>query len=171
MGKKKKIVIPIREGKPTVCIVCGGSLHRKSEHYCSQKCAENQFEKSKENAIPFLSKWKIRKRKEFQDPSIKVRQSTRRKTSDLIKKGKLKRKPCVVCSDRNVLPHHEDYNNPYKIIWMCEKHHKEYHNGEIALFSGKLKWDPKNLIELKGNISFPKKKYQTLQSISEKQNL
>ena len=170
MGKKNKIKIPIRDGKPTACVVCGGTLHRKSEYYCSQQCAERQLVVNGEDAAPFLSKWKIRQRKEFRDPSIKVRQNTRRKTSDLIKKGKLKRKPCVVCGDKNVLPHHEDYNNPFQVIWICEKHHKEYHDGEIALFNGKLKWDPKNLIKLKGNISYPKKKYQTLQKTSEKLN-
>jgi len=90
MGKKKKIKIPIRDGKPAVCVVCGESLHRKSEYYCSQQCAERQSIVVGEDAIPFLSKWKIRKRKGLQDPSIKVRQNTRRKTSDLIKKGKLK---------------------------------------------------------------------------------
>ena len=170
MGKKKKIEIPIRDGKPTACIVCDEKLHRKSEYYCSQQCAERQSEVNGKDAIPFLSKWKMRKRKELRDPSIKVRQNARRKTNELIRKGKLKRKPCVVCGDKNVLPHHEDYNNPFQIIWMCEKHHKEYHDGKISLFNGKLKWDPHNLVELKGNISFPKKKYQILQKASEKQN-
>jgi|GEM_PF-2443773 len=170
MGKRKKIEIPIRDGKPEVCVVCGESLHRKSEYYCSQQCAERQSIVVGEDAIPFLSKWKIRKRKELQDPSIKVRQNTRRKTSDLVKKGKLKRKPCVVCGDKRVIPHHEDYNSPFKVIWMCEKHHKEYHNGEITLFDGKLKWNPENLIKLNGNIPYPMKKYKALQKISENQN-
>ncbi len=35
----------------------------------------------------FLSKWKLRKYKEFKDPLLALRKRTRRKTIDLLKKA------------------------------------------------------------------------------------
>jgi len=119
---------------------------------------------------PFLSKWKIRKRKELEDPLVKIRNKTRRKTNDLIKEGKLRKKPCVVCSGKEVIPHHEDYNNPFKVIWLCEEHHKDYHEGRIALFNSKLRWDPKRLNQIKGKYNYPFKKYQLIEKIYSKTN-
>lgn len=166
---RKKVEIPVRDGKPTSCIVCGNNLHRKSEYYCSKKCENKYLSFSTENDLPpFLSKWKIRKIKELKDPTIQLRQKIRRKTKDLLIKGKLKRKPCVVCKNNQVVPHHEDYSNPYNIIWLCEKHHKEYHDGKIALLNGTLKWNSNKLLPRKLKINIPKKKYQNLKKSHEK---
>jgi len=161
---KKRIQIPIREGKPSACIACGKSLHNKSEYYCSQVCYDGYSMAEKQEVPPFLSKWKLRKRKEARDPSVSLRKKTRTKTKDLINKGKLPKKPCVVCQSHEVVPHHEDYSNPFKVIWLCEAHHKAYHDGAIALFNGTLHWNPSRLIPKGHQHNVPKKKYQKLQS-------
>lgn len=166
---RKKIKIPVRERKPTSCIVCGGILHRKSEYYCSPNCEGEYRAPAGEEKPLFLSKWKMRKIKEAKDPLISIRRKVRRKTNDLIKEGKLKKRPCLVCGKKDVLPHHEDYSNPFKIIWLCEQHHKDYHDGKIALFNGKLKWDPNRLTRVRGKVSFPKKKYQQMKDNFTKQ--
>ena len=44
-----------------------------------------------------------------------------------LKTGKLKKKPCEVCGDKKSHGHHEDYNKPLDVIWLCNKHHKERH--------------------------------------------
>ncbi len=160
---RKKIIIPVRVGMPTSCIECNGIIHRKSEHYCSQHCENVYKAPTDEKNLPFLSKWKVRKLKEAKDPLIRERKKVRRKTNDLIKKGKLKRKACIVCGKKTVLPHHEDYSNPFKVIWLCEEDHKDYHDGKIALFNGQLKCDPIRLTKTRGKVNgFPKKKYQQI---------
>ena len=163
--KKAKLQIDPREGKPSVCIVCGGILHRKSEHYCSKACAERYGAGTSEDKPAFLSKWKIRKRKALKDPLIKKRDKIRIKTRALVKAGKINKKPCIVCGNKNVIAHHEDYNNPFKVIWICDKHHKEYHNGKIALFNGRLRWNPKKLTQIRGQNSKPLAKYVELEKI------
>ncbi len=130
-----------RMNMPVACVQCGNDLHRKSEHYCSELCASA----GGKDAPPFLSKWKIRKRKMLNDPMARLRNRTRKRTRDLVRWGRLKQKPCIVCGGRNVIAHHEDYLNPFKVIWICELHHKEYHDGKIALFNGRLRWDPARL--------------------------
>lgn len=35
---------------------------------------------------------------------------------------------CSVCNKKKVLDgHHEDYNKPLEVIWMCRQCHREYH--------------------------------------------
>ena len=140
----------------------GNVLHRKSEHYCSKMCYENYQAMAGQDKPPFLSKWKIRKRKTLRDPFVKLRQKTRTKTKALLTQGRLKKKPCAVCHSHNVLPHHEDYTNPYAVIWLCESHHTAYHNGEIRVFNGRLQWNPERLIPKGQDAHVSKKKYQKL---------
>ena len=68
----------------------------------------------------FLSKWKLRKYKEFKDPLSVLRKKTRRKTNDLLKKGIIQKQPCVVCGKHDVIAHHEDYSRPNDVIWGNE---------------------------------------------------
>jgi len=42
-----------------------------------------------------------------------------------IKSGKITRKPCEVCGDQKSEGHHEDYNKPYDVVWLCRLHHVE----------------------------------------------
>lgn len=41
---------------------------------------------------------------------------------------KIKQEPCEVCGELKTHAHHEDYNKPLSIKWLCPKHHKECHN-------------------------------------------
>lgn len=50
-----------------------------------------------------------------------------------IKHGDLIRQPCEICQGvDHVIAHHDDYDHPLVIRWLCEEHHKEWHcaNGE-----------------------------------------
>ncbi|MDO9265297.1 MAG: hypothetical protein Q7U02_15105 [Desulfosalsimonadaceae bacterium] len=161
-----------REGYPEKCIVCGNALHRKSEHYCGEKC-EAIFRDTHEGEIPpFLSKWKIRKKKAINDPLIEIRKKARRKTRDLLREGKITRKPCVVCGNEEVIAHHEDYSRPDDIIWICEIHHKAYHDGKIGLFNNKLRWNPKRLLPRKmREQDIPKKYGEQINQFQKKKRL
>lgn len=48
--------------------------------------------------------------------------------SNAIRGGHLKKQPCSVCgSNINIEAHHSDYSLPLSIVWLCGKHHKEWH--------------------------------------------
>ena len=42
-----------------------------------------------------------------------------------LRKGTLVKKPCEVCGDVYSQAHHDDYSNPLKVRWFCQKHHDE----------------------------------------------
>ncbi len=45
-----------------------------------------------------------------------------------VKRGKIKKGNCEVCSsDKNVEAHHDDYSKPLDVRWLCRKHHRELH--------------------------------------------
>ena len=47
--------------------------------------------------------------------------------SQAIKSGELVRSPCIRCNDVNSLAHHEDYDKPLEVIWLCQPCHKQRH--------------------------------------------
>lgn len=48
-----------------------------------------------------------------------------------IKRGKIEKKPCLVCGNTKSEAHHEDYSKPLDVKWFCRFHHLKYH-GKMA---------------------------------------
>jgi len=44
-----------------------------------------------------------------------------------VKNGRISRKPCEVCGNHKSHAHHEDYLQPFDVIWLCPKHHGQRH--------------------------------------------
>ena len=44
-----------------------------------------------------------------------------------LERGKIERKPCEVCGSEQTDAHHYDYNKPLDVMWLCRKHHAEWH--------------------------------------------
>lgn len=44
--------------------------------------------------------------------------------------GVLEKQPCAVCGALKVDAHHEDYDKPYDVVWLCRKHHRSLHLAE-----------------------------------------
>ena len=44
-----------------------------------------------------------------------------------IRKGTLSRLPCERCSEIKTLAHHEDYDKPLDVMWLCQPCHKQRH--------------------------------------------
>lgn len=54
------------------------------------------------------------------------KQLARMKVYNAVKNGKLKRLACW-CGDIKVQAHHDDYNKPLEVRWLCRRHHNEVH--------------------------------------------
>lgn len=49
-----------------------------------------------------------------------------------VKTGKLIKTPCSVCGEERVQAHHDDYEKPYEVLWVCGAHHREIHKRKEA---------------------------------------
>jgi len=47
--------------------------------------------------------------------------------SRAIVKGILERRPCCRCGSEKALAHHEDYDKPLDVMWLCQPCHKQRH--------------------------------------------
>lgn len=48
-----------------------------------------------------------------------------------IRNGSLVRQPCVRCGEEKSLAHHEDYDKPLEVVWLCQPCHKQRHKEMI----------------------------------------
>lgn len=44
-----------------------------------------------------------------------------------VKIGNLSPKPCEICGDAKAVAHHDDYDKPLDVRWLCQAHHKQWH--------------------------------------------
>lgn len=44
-----------------------------------------------------------------------------------VRDGRIIRKPCQICGKENAQGHHEDYNKPLDVFWVCTRHHQDRH--------------------------------------------
>lgn len=45
-------------------------------------------------------------------------------------RGKLKKMPCEICGKFPAEKHHNEYSKPLEIVWLCKKHHVEFHRNQ-----------------------------------------
>jgi hypothetical protein len=53
----------------------------------------------------------------------------RNQVNNAIKGGRLVRGPCEVCGKENTDAHHDDYDKPLEVRWLCPSHHHLLHPG------------------------------------------
>ena len=64
----------------------------------------------------------------------KRRQRCHNAVSKAIKKGIIVRMPCIKCNSLKSLAHHENYNRPLDVMWLCQICHKEWHKHNKAIY-------------------------------------
>lgn len=77
------------------------------------------------------------RQKEYQKiyrPNNRQKVRARTMVRNAVTSGELKKLPCLVCGTfLRVESHHEDYNKPLEVVWLCSMHHKHVHFGKIKL--------------------------------------
>ena len=57
----------------------------------------------------------------------KRRQKAHSAVYSAVKSGALIRQPCCRCGEQKTVAHHEDYNKPLDVVWLCQPCHKQRH--------------------------------------------
>ncbi len=69
--------------------------------------------------------WKKKYQRKYRGEN-KLKYKARTIIGNLLRSEKLKRKPCETCGGY-AEAHHEDYNKPLEVIWLCRLHHRQQH--------------------------------------------
>lgn len=95
----------------------GRSVHAKN--------SRDWYSRNKELAISLKDDWISRNRKKRKVHGL---------TSYAIRIGFLVKSNCEVCGKKDVHAHHDDYDKPMDVRWLCAHHHMMWHseNGEGA---------------------------------------
>lgn len=97
------------------------------------KLNEERKTKKKEAVDKYRSteEFRVRRRelekKRRGNPDVRLKIAARVKVCKAVSSGILKRCPCSVCGNADVEAHHEDYNKPLDVVWLCAKHHDAIH--------------------------------------------
>lgn len=101
----------------------------REEHKEAIKCSHNQWlAKNKERVRATDCKWRKPYRQKTKHASTIVRRA--------IKSGALRAMPCEVCGSNNVEAHHDDYNAPLNVRWLCREHHLAWHKDNKPKYVG-----------------------------------
>ena len=63
----------------------------------------------------------------YKTPENAIKHRARVMINYRVKRGIIKRQPCIKCNSLKSQAHHTDYSKPLEIIWLCIKHHREEH--------------------------------------------
>ena len=142
-----------RKKTNNICPKCGVNQRVKNQAYCKD-CRRDYTNKwlaahdgywnqwYEKNKIIHPRQYKNTKRdtvyKRKHRHKWPERAKARNIVTQLLQNG-LKPDPCKLCgSTENIQAHHSNYSEPYKIIWLCNKCHKDLHAKRIKL-SAQLK--------------------------------
>ena len=111
-----------------VCDYCNKKYHTKKSHYSKRKrhfCCKECYTKyqaeimSKEEHSRYGTGFsKEEKAKRIRARSI---------LNHYLRDNHIQRKPCEVCGSLNAEAHHDDYEKPLNVRWLCFKCHRQWH--------------------------------------------
>lgn len=76
----------------------------------------------------YMQNWRRTGKEKLPDEEERKKKKARKITAMRIFRGKLQRQPCEVCKAVKTEAHHEDYDNPNKLRWLCAFHHRFLHS-------------------------------------------
>jgi DNA-directed RNA polymerase subunit RPC12/RpoP len=96
------------------CPKCGKEYE---SHYKKGYCTECKNAYAREN------------RPEYNELRLinKIKGIVRSKAKMAVRYGHIEKKPCEVCGSSKVEMHHDDYNKPLEVKFLCRIHHREAH--------------------------------------------
>ena len=107
-------------GKCKVCTKLDANKHRLKN---LEKVREYDRKRSKEPHRIALSKEQTKMWREADARRTQCHNAVAR----AIRNGSLIQQPCTRCASKKTLAHHESYDFPLEIVWLCQPCHKQRH--------------------------------------------
>lgn len=91
-----------------------------TKHQSTQEYRDYQQEYRKNNAQKLYQQKQAREIERYGHAHKAIR--------NRLSRGKLEKQPCEVCGSEPAEAHHDDYNKPLEIRWLCKKCHTKWHS-------------------------------------------
>lgn len=117
-----------------VCEYCGkwssskpSAYNRKKRHFCSMGC----YAEYRKHFLPTNEQHRFGTGADAETVRKKVK--ARCDLNHAVRDGKVSKEPCKICGSNKSEAHHQDYNKPLEVIWLCFNHHREFHKNPELL--------------------------------------
>ena len=102
--------------------------YRQTDKYKEHRAARRKTEKGKADNKKYSAAYKAR------NPT---KNEARIQVFYAIRAGKMVRGVCEVCgSGERIEAHHDDYDRPLDVRWLCKAHHNDWHKENGAALNG-----------------------------------
>lgn len=120
----------MKDGHVNKCKECNKGDNRENRANKREKYVEYDRARSQTKARKEQRKRHQLARRSRSPKKYKANQAV----SNAIRDGRLVRGICEVCgSSERVEGHHDDYNKPLSVRWLCFSHHREWHKHNEAI--------------------------------------
>ncbi len=112
----------------TNCDYCGAeyslkksAYERRKRHFCSREC----YSRYRAEIMP------PEEQNTYGTGYSPLERERRRKAREVLnhylRDKKVQRQPCECCGNENAEAHHDDYDKPLEVRWLCFKCHRQWH--------------------------------------------
>ncbi len=120
-------------GRGYACKECESNRFKKRRGILGEALKERERIRYWNHRDVMLERNRQTYRRHGKKPPDPLKEKARQITKYAVKVGHITRRPCEVCSSTKVEVHHPDYNKPLEIMWLCKKHHAEWHRLNKAI--------------------------------------
>lgn len=101
---------------------------RKTTCACGKPLELHRIGKQR-NCLACKAESMRRTRKKYRELSAedKLKSNCRAYLNVYVKRGIVKKQPCLICNNPKSQAHHEDYSKPLEVTWYCRMHHTHLH--------------------------------------------
>lgn len=103
----------------------------------AKEYAEHNRDKVKE----YQKEYRKKNREKLNKYSSEMRSKRKQKygeahhfVSHALANSKIEKKPCDVCGAEDAEAHHDDYNKPLEVRWLCRACHAEWHKNNKPIY-------------------------------------
>lgn len=124
---------PYQDAFMSTCTVCSSPLSKRTIRRAGKYCSRDCYMKDRKVNVETNPNYKDGHGVTNYGCQVAYRERSRHKRNarsrveKALKRGKLIKEPCFKCGNENTEAHHEDYDKPLEVIWLCKQCHSALH--------------------------------------------
>jgi hypothetical protein len=106
------------DGYLNICKECKKSDSSQNRKANIERIRKYDRDRGNRQDSEYYARWRIRNPEKYEAHNT---------LNNAIRDGKIEKKPCEICGSLEVHAHHDNYNLPLVVKWLCPVHHAQVH--------------------------------------------